>query len=51
MSLVKLAGENLGIEGTLMAMTLVPVNVEMPGQAGVFSVSRCILSLPKFQLN
>lgn len=43
MSLVKLAGETLGIEETFMAMALVPVNVEMPGQVAVFSVSHCIL--------
>lgn len=34
-----------------MAVTLVPVNVEMPGQVGVFSVTHCIFWLPKLQLN
>lgn len=51
MSLVKLAGENGGIEGTFMAMTLVPVNAEMPGQVGVVFVSHRILRLLKFQLS
>lgn len=49
MFLVKLPGENLGTEGTFMAMTPVPVNAEMSGQVGGVFVSCCILWLPKFQ--
>lgn len=50
-SLVKIPGENLGTEGTFMAMTPVPVNAEMSGQVGGVLVSSCILWFPKFQLS
>lgn len=50
-SLVKIPGENLGTEGTFMAMTPVPVNAEMSGQVGGVFVSCCISWFPKFQLS